>query len=127
MTLGMASGKYNEICVQDIGLTGKTIADGLAVGRPSGFVCERMRPMMAGAFTVTDEHLLEYQKVMKEQEEIFLEPSACAGFKGAADITRGGNDWETYIREHHLEDKMENAIHLVWATGGGLMEKLGEN
>ena len=31
MLLGLASGLQNEICVQDIGLTGRTAADGLAV------------------------------------------------------------------------------------------------
>ena len=90
-TLGMASGKMSEICVQDIGLTGQTIADGLAVGRPSGFACERMKPLMSGAFTVSDEKLPVYQQKLMELEGIRLEPSACAGFRGLADIGRAGN------------------------------------
>ena len=38
MLLGLSSGVGNGVCVQDIGLTGRTAADGLAVSRCSGFV-----------------------------------------------------------------------------------------
>ncbi len=123
-TLGMVSGKHQDICVQDIGLTGKTAADGLAVGRPSGFACSMMETLMSGAFTVTDAHLLEDQKALKETEDIYLEPSACAGFHGLSQICRTGTAWETYLRAHDLEDKMEEAVHIVWGTGGGLHEEM---
>lgn len=55
MLLGLASGLQNEICVQDIGLTGRTAADGLAVSRPSGFVGETVKAIVSGGFTVSDE------------------------------------------------------------------------
>ena len=57
MLLGLASGLQNEICVQDIGLTGRTAADGLAVSRPSGFVGETVKAIVSGGFTVSDERL----------------------------------------------------------------------
>ena len=117
--LGMASGKGSDICVQDIGLTGRTIADGLAVGRPSGFSCERMKPMMDGAFSVTDERMLRYQKELLAREKIRIEVSACAGFGGLGFI--GSEPWEEYMEAHGLAPYMENAAHIVWATGGGLM------
>ncbi len=122
-TLGMASGKKDGICVQDIGLSGKTAADGLAVGRPSGFVCNMMETLMSGAFTVTDDHLLEYQKKLKETENIYLEPSACAGFYGLMNVCQPGNAWEEYLTAHDLKDKMDQAVHIVWGTGGGLHEE----
>lgn len=52
MLLGMATGLHNEICVQDIGLSGLTHADGLAVGRPSGFVGKVVEPLLSGEFTL---------------------------------------------------------------------------
>lgn len=121
VTLGMASGKHADICVQDIGLTGKTVADGLAVGRPSGFVCDMMQSLMSGAFTVTDENMLLYQQKMQELEGIRLEPSACAGFKAMTEMGKPGTAWDEYIKAHGLQDVMHNATHIVWATGGGLM------
>ena len=122
MLLGMASGRHEDICVQDIGLSGQTIADGLAVSRPSGFVCDMMESLMSGAYTVADDALAPYQKKLEELEGIFLEPSACAGFKGLASI-EAASDWASYLRENNLEDYMSQATHVVWATGGGLMPR----
>lgn len=110
-TLSMATGKGNEICVEDIGLTGKTEADGLAVGRASGLSCKLMKPLMAGAFTVSDDRLPVYQKNLLSSHGIYLEPSACAGFAGPG-----------------LVDAPENATHIIWGTGGGLVpEELRKN
>lgn len=52
MLLGLASGLHHDISVQDIGLSGKTNADGLAVGRPSGFVGKIAEKVISGEFTV---------------------------------------------------------------------------
>ena len=60
MLLGLSSGLQNNICVQDIGLSGRTAADGLAVGRPSGFVGEAVKALVSDGFTVSDEHLFTY-------------------------------------------------------------------
>ena len=119
--LGMSSGKHDKCSVQDFGLSGKTIADGLAVARPSGFVCRMMRPLMSGAFTVSDEHMLEYQKRIMDLEGIRLEPSACAGLKGLLDVQRPGSAWEEYLSAHDLAGRMDQATHIVWGTGGGIM------
>ena len=120
MLLGLATGLNNEICVQDIGLTGKTQADGLAVGRPSAFVGGIMKKMLSGEMTVEDYRLLEYLKDLMETEKIFLEPSACAGFQGPVCIS---NDVEAkkYLETNGLKNKMKNAVHIVWATGGSLV------
>lgn len=68
MLLGLASGLQNAICVQDIGLTGRTAADGLAVSRPSGFVGETVKEMVGGGFTVSDEHLFTDLHALHETE-----------------------------------------------------------
>ena len=120
MVLGMATGLHNGICVQDVGLTGQTHADGLAVGRPSGFVGKVMEPILSGEFTVDDKWLYEYMRALWVSENIFIEPSACAAFEGPVKL---GKDEETrrYLAEHGLVDKMEQAVHIVWATGGKLV------
>lgn len=120
MVVGMASGLQSKISVQDIGLTGLTHADGLAVGRSSGFVGGVMAPFLSGEFTIKDGQLYHYMRDLLETENIFLEPSACAAFAGPSRL----NTYEqglAYIRENNLEDKMENAVHIAWATGGSLV------
>ena len=82
MILGMATGLHHEISVQEIGLTGQTHADGLAVGRPSGFVGKVMDPILSGEFTVHDKWLYEYMRALIKSENIFIEPSSCAAFEG---------------------------------------------
>ena len=120
-TLAMAEGGQEIPQICEIGLDGKTIADGLAVGRPSGLACRLMKPLLSGCLTVTDEELLEDQKLLHELEDLRIEPSACAGFAGYRALCKEDPVLWSYIREHGLEEKMNNASHIIWATGGGLM------
>ena len=120
MLLGVMTGLHNDICVQDIGLSGKTEADGLAVGRPSKFVGKTIAPMLAGEFTVEDEKLYRFMGALKETEDIFIEPSSCAAFMGPAKIC-SSKEGKQFLKEHGLEDKMEHAAHIAWATGGRLV------
>lgn len=120
MILGMATGLHHEISVQEIGLTGQTHADGLAVGRPSGFVGKVMDPILSGEFTVHDKWLYEYMRALIKSENIFIEPSSCAAFEGPLKLnqyeeTRGD------LQEHGLLEKLPNAVHIAWATGGRLV------
>lgn len=120
MVLGMASGLHNDICVQDVGLTGLTHADGLAVGRPSGFVGKVMEPLLSGEFTMEDKWLYQHMRELLDTEGIFIEPSSCAAFDGPIKIL---NDEETkkYLKKYNLVDKMEKSVHIAWATGGRLV------
>lgn len=72
----------SRISVQDIGLTGLTHADGLAVGRPSGFVGGVMKPMLSGELTIRDGRLYDYMRDLLETEDIFLEPVPALLFRG---------------------------------------------
>ena len=120
MLLGMATGLHNQICVQDVGLSGQTHADGLAVGRPSGFVGKVMEPLLSGEFTLDDKWLYEYMRALWNTEGIFIEPSSCAAFEGPLKLMQY-DETRRYIEEHGLSDKMENAVHIAWATGGRLV------
>ncbi len=126
MLAGMATGLNSKISVQDIGLSGLTEADGLAVGRPSGFVGEVMRPMLSGEFTVKDARLYQYMRELLEIENIFLEPSACAAFQGPVFLNQRQESLR-YLRKNHLDDLMKSAVHIVWATGGSLVPKKVRN
>lgn len=126
MLLGMATGLHNGICVTDVGLTGLTHADGLAVGRPSGFVGRVMEPLLSGEFTIKDQQLYEYMRMLLSTEDIFLEPSACAAFEGPAKLLEY-EETRNYIEKCGLKSDMDKATHIVWATGGRLVpEKIRE-
>lgn len=120
MLAGMSSGLQNAISVQDIGLTGLTHADGLAVGRASGFVGGVMKDFLSGEFTVRDAGLYDFMRELLASENIFLEPSACASFMGAAKLCVS-EETRHYIEAQGLAGKMGNASHIVWATGGSLV------
>lgn len=118
MLLGMHTGLQDQISVQDIGLDNRTAADGLAVGRASGFVGRFMAPMLSGIFTETDDELFRLLALLAKSEEIVLEPSALAGVAGIKYLSCVEN---SYIKQHQLADKMANANHLIWATGGSMV------
>ena len=120
MLLGMATGLHSGISVQDAGLHGMTEADGLAVGRPSGFVGKVMEPILCGVFTIDDARLFEYLRDLMETEEIFLEPSACAAFRGPAMLNKAA-ETVSFIDSLNLAEKMPDATHIAWATGGSLV------
>lgn len=116
MLLGVMTGLHDGICVQDIGLTGRTVADGLAVGRPSKLVGRIVGPMLDGLFTVSDSRMERLVPELWERERIFVEPSAAAGFPGCV-LTQGDGEYAAGFGEEALK----NAVHIVWATGGGMV------
>lgn len=118
MMLGMMTGLHDEISVSDIGLTNETEADGLAVGRPSKFVGNVMESVLSGCYTVDDSFLSRSLKAMLETENIFMEPSAHAAVFGPVQLVY---EKAKYIDAKGLADKMENAVHLVWSTGGNMV------
>ena len=120
MVLGMATDLHNRICVQDIGLSGKTHADGLAVGRASSLVGKIMQPLLAGEVTLDDWRLYDYMRDLKDSEDLFIEPSSCAAFHGPVMLAKA-SELRSWLYESGLIGKMDNASHIVWATGGKLV------
>ena len=117
MMIGMATGLHDGICVRDIGLSGITDADGLAVGRPSKFVGKVMTPLLSGIATVKDARLYDFMRKLNDSEDIFIEPSSCAAYILPASLG-SSNKIESYVDGKGLSEKMKNATHIVWATGG---------
>ncbi|MDR1124847.1 MAG: D-serine ammonia-lyase [Deltaproteobacteria bacterium] len=108
--LGLFSRLGDKISVQDIGLTGVTAADGLAVARASGPACKAMRRLLDGAFTIEDDELYRLLALTADTEKLQLEPSALAGFTGPSLVT-------AYEKEQGLAP---SAAHILWATGGSM-------
>ena len=120
MVVGMATGLNSNISVKDIGLSGQTHADGLAVGRPSGFVGNIMKKHLSGEFTIKDAKLYDFMRDLLESEDVFIEPSACAAFQGPVNFM-STPEIEKYLKNNNLKDKTEQITHIVWATGGSLV------
>lgn len=120
MLLGLLTGLHEHLAVQDLGIDNQTEADGLAVGRPSGFVSGVMENRLSGCYTVQDDVLYILLSALNDSEQVQLEPSALAGMVGPVRLmqTRSGQE---YLSMHNLRGKMMNATHIVWATGGSLV------
>lgn len=118
MLLGVHTGLHDDIAVQDLGIENITAADGLAVGRASGFVGRAMERLLDGYYTMTDERMYHHLGELSELEDIRLEPSALAGMIGAVHVS---NDKAYQARMQFTEEHLNNATHLVWATGGGMV------
>lgn len=110
--LGLATGLDDAVSAADLGLSGQTAADGLAVGRPSGLACRAVRQLVDGAYTVPDDDLFGLLHLLAETEGIRLEPSALAGFPGVRLVL------ERALGQHPAP---ERTTHVVWATGGSLV------
>lgn len=111
MLAGLASGLFNGISVQDLGLSGRTAADGLAVGRPSAFVGKVLQHILSGEATVEDSRLFDYLRLLKQTEDILIEPSACAAFEGVSSLHSGAA----------ADGIPAGTTHILWATGGSMV------
>lgn len=119
--LGVATQRYEQVSVHDIGIAGKTDADGLACASPSSLVTRIMTNHMAGVFTVSEAHLYDYLRDLNASEDIRIEPSSCASFAGPLGLLRFP-DARAYCAMHGLTpERLGNATQIAWATGGRLV------
>ena len=118
MYLGVYTGLHEKISVQDIGIDNVTAADGLAVGRPSGFVGRAMHRLIDGYYTISDDEMYRLLALLNKKENVKLEPSALAGMEGPIRVAQN----EEYLKRMGFDEKtLANATHIVWATGGGMV------
>ena len=94
--------------VTELGLSGKTEADGLAVGTASQLVYDSVKELVSGEYTVGDGSLPMLQNLLYDNEGIFIEPSSAASLDFAESIGKGVPDGK-------------NVTHIAWATGGRLV------
>lgn len=118
VTLGVRTGLHERISAFDLGLDGKTAADGLAVARPSELVGRALADVVDGYATVTDQKMLALTALLADCEDIRVEPSATAGlllpWRVAGDPDFRGTSGLS-------ETQWANATHLVWSTGGAMV------
>lgn len=122
MLLGLETQKFDEVSAEDFGLGSLTIADGLAVPRTSALVAKLMNNYFSGGYTLKDDTFKALLTNLYQQENIFLEPAAVAGLAGPFKLLKT-NAGRTYLQKHQLEDKLPNATHIAWATGGSMVPK----
>lgn len=122
MVIGLMTGMHDKLSVQDFGIDNITDADGLAVGRASGFVGKTLENLISGSYTVQDEQLYVLLSMLSDTENIRMEPSALAGVHGPIQLFRE-EAGQKYIESNHLEDKIKNGTHIAWGTGGSMVPK----
>lgn len=118
MLLGLITKEHNNVSVQDFGLDNRTEADGLAVGRPSGFVGRFLNELISGVYTVSDDCLFVLLRTLADNEKIKLEPSALSGVIGLVTLIKNKHH---YLTKRNLDTSVKNATHIVWSTGGNMV------
>lgn len=113
VSLGMMTGLNDQISVYDAGIDGVTKADGLAVGRPSRIAGKMMDTLLYGIQTFDDQKMMKNVAELHDSENVDVEPSAASGFTILDDV-------QAQLEQNY---PMENASHIVWATGGSMVPK----
>lgn len=120
MMLGYATPAGREpTSVYELGLAIDTDADGLAVGRAAPWVCEVTRALVSGVYTATDAQLYRELLTLHRREGLDVEPSAAIACLGPGWLASPRA--EPYLTRHGLSDKLTNATHIAWLTGGSLV------
>lgn len=104
MLLGLLTEKFSNLHVRDYGIDNITEADGLAVGSPSKLVSTVAEKLIDGVYTTEDTMLFKLLAMLKDTQNIKIEPSAASSLLGPT-----------------LTDAPENALHICWATGGSFL------
>lgn len=102
MALGLMTGLHDKIAIEDYGIVLETIADGLAVGRPSQFAGVVIEPLINGVYTVSDQQMVDQMKALYQGTGEFVEPSAAAALEGPFCLNGNGT-------------------MVMWMTGGRLV------
>lgn len=117
MLLGLASGLHDGISAADVGLHGRTLADGLAVSRPSRFVGRLIAPLLDGCATVDDQELCQQVAALRQDQGLRLEPSATAGVASLR-LLLTSPEGRALVERLRVDLDMDRAVHVIWATGG---------
>ncbi|MFV0432634.1 MAG: D-serine ammonia-lyase [Leucobacter sp.] len=118
MLLGVATGLHDETSVGDFRIDNVTAADGLACGRPSGFVGRAMQRLIDGYYTVDDDNLYRTLVVLDASEWLRAEPSAMAGVVGIECVAAHPEYLEL---QRIAPERFARSTHIAWVTGGSMV------
>ncbi|AKL94660.1 D-serine dehydratase DsdA [Clostridium aceticum] len=104
MLLGLITEKKSDMHIREYGIDNLTEADGLAVGSPSKLVSDLAEKLIDGVYTLHDDELFKLLAMLKDTQDIKIEPSAASSLLGPAVV---GTD--------------KNTTHICWATGGSFV------
>ncbi|APT89395.1 D-serine dehydratase [Corynebacterium frankenforstense DSM 45800] len=116
--LGERSGLRKKISIAEIGLDGRTDADGLAVGRMSSLVGGVVGSRIDGFATHSDAELTGLVARVHDAQGWRLEPSATAGLTGPWRVQADAD----FLRARGLDgERLDRATHIAWSTGGSMV------
>ena len=108
MFMGTYTGLHDAVSVGDFGIDNVTAADGLAVGRPSGFVGKAMQRLLDGFYTVSDEAMFRLVAAFYDAEGYGIEPSSATGFAGPQHVLA---DADYRARSRLTDEALARATH----------------
>lgn len=121
MLIGLMTKEYDQVSIDDFNIDGSlTNMDGLAVPRTSGFVAKLMHNFFDGGYTVSEKDNFTFLRTLVDKKDIALEPAAVVGVTGPARLFSSAQG-QAYIKAKGLEEKMKQANHISWATGGSMV------
>lgn len=116
MLTALISGECEHI--SKYGLSGKTDADGLAVGAASKLVFDLTSRLVDGEITVFDARLAPLVRLVYDSEGIFIEPSAATSAAGLIELIKACKYGKL---SDGVKSNLAASTHILWATGGGLV------
>jgi D-serine dehydratase len=78
-----------------------------------------METLLDGCYTVGDNRLYPFLAQLSDTENLLIEPSSCASFPGPSLVAAD----QATLSTKGLAGKMEQATHILWATGGSMVPK----
>ena len=77
-----------------------------------------MQRLLDGFYTLDDQTMYDLLGMLAQEENIRLEPSALAGMAGPQRVCAST---EYHSLQGFTAQQLDNATHIVWATGGGMV------
>lgn len=81
-----------------------------------------MQYLIDGYYTVEDLQMYKLVALMADSEDLRIEPSSATAFAGPAHLI-GDSAREYRERTGLTDERLANAIHLGWVTGGNMVPK----